>query len=606
MLRSRLSFGAIVAALRHPLCVLAVLTATSSFPAAAAVVAYATTITLKDLADDSLADTLNASSRLVALEAKPPPTDAALRRRAEEDLPRLQGVMAAAGYWQATVEDTVTPGPRRTDVTVTIVPGPLFHLAQVAFHDPSGAPAPLLDTLGPAGLGLTLGDPARSAPVADADARILDAYGRAGFPFAKVSDRRVTVDVADHTMSVAYTVDPGPAARFGPVTVTGLVATERGFVDRRIRWQEGKPYDVSEVEATRQDLVASGLFSSVHVAGTDHVDGDGTLAMTVAVAEAPFHTVGAGVGYNTNFGLGGRATWEDRNLFGSGDDLKLWAGAAQRQLGLAASFREPDIGLTGQDLLTTTELLRETTDAYDSRRLRVYVGLDERQFLPVTFGGGLLLDRAYLTTDEPGRDEHYLLLGVPLYARRDTTTNLLDPISGTRLQLTVTPYHGLSDSTLNFVSARLEGSLYQPLFNSARTILAGRAAVGSIVGADLSAVPLDLRFVAGGAGSVRGYGYQLAGPLDGYYKPVGGRSLVDLGLEFRYRFTDSFGIVPFVEGANVYPTTLPDRTRLFYAGGIGLRYYTSIGPVRIDLAVPFDKRQTDSPVQFYISLGQAF
>jgi translocation and assembly module TamA len=137
-------------------------------------------------------------------------------------------------------------------------------------------------------------------------------------------------------------------------------------------------------------------------------------------------------------------------------------------------------------------------------------------------------------------------------------------------------------------------------------VLAGFGAFGSIFGASRDEVPADKRLYAGGAGSVRGYAYQRAGPLGPADVPLGGISSLELGLEFRYRITDTLGIAPFVEGGNVYPHSLPDSLKLLYGGGIGLRYYTLIGPIRVDLATPFERRPGDAAIQFYISIGQAF
>jgi translocation and assembly module TamA len=190
--------------------------------------------------------------------------------------------------------------------------------------------------------------------------------------------------------------------------------------------------------------------------------------------------------------------------------------------------------------------------------------------------------------------------------RRDTTDDLLDPTIGGRQTLTVTPYHAIAGPTLDFVSSRLELRHYQRLNDTGRLVLAGWGALGSIVGASLDNIPADKRLYAGGAGSVRGYAYQHAGPLFPSGVPVGGISSLELGLELRYRITNTIGIVPFVEGGNVYPESLPDNSSLYWGAGLGLRYYTLVGPVRLDLATPFDHRPGDTPIQVYISIGQAF
>jgi translocation and assembly module TamA len=587
---------------------LALVAATS----AAADVPYDVEIKLDGLDDDKLLGSLKDTSQLVALRKKKvPETEAALRRRIDDDEQRLVGVMQAAGYWQATVDDKIDKDKSPAEVTVTVKPGPLFHLATIAFQLPSGARAELVGKLGAEALGVKPGDPAKSAPVAAVDQRIIDAYGHQGQPFAKIVDRHAVIDVATATMNVTYTVEPGPSARFGKLIVDGLKSLNRSVVDRRISWHEGDIFDTRAVEKARQSLVASGLFSAVEIKHPDAPEADGAVPLTFELTEAPHHSVGAGVGYNTNYRAGVRGFWEDRNLLGSAEALRLSAGVAQRQIGGAANFRRPDLEWNGFDFVSNVELLRQETDAYNSRRAAFYAGGEARMFQPYVFGGGLLVEGAKLTTDEPGRDEDYLLLGLPLYGRRDTTDNLLDPTKGSRLSLTVTPYHSLMNSGVggtgaNFVSSRVQGSLYQQLGPTDRWILAGYGALGSIIGTELDDVPLDKRLYAGGAGSVRGFGYQLAGPLDSYDKPTGGRSSLEFGGEVRYRFTETFGIVPFFDAGDVYPTALPESTRLFYSAGIGLRYYTAIGPVRVDVAAPLNKRATDGPVQFYVSLGQAF
>jgi translocation and assembly module TamA len=414
----------------------------------------------------------------------------------------------------------------------------------------------------------------------------------------------VVVDVATKTMSATYTIAPGAEARFGATTITGLKRVDRDFITRRIAWAEGAPYDERRVEATRQDLVHSGLFSGVLIGHAEAPAPDGTVAMTVMLIEGPPRSVGAGVGYNTTIGLGARAFWEHRNLFGEGEDLRLSAGAAQKQVGVAANFRKPDFLVRRQDLVTDAELLHETTDAYKSRRERAYVGLEEHMLPPYTLGGGVSLERAYLT--ETSRDENYLLLGTPLFARRDTTDDLLDPTIGTRTTLSATPYHGLVGRSLDFLMMRVEGRTYHRVGDSDKYVLAAYGALGSIVGASLEGLPADKRLYAGGAGSVRGYGYQRAGPVDASNVPVGGRSSLEFGGEFRWRVTETIGLVPFFDAGNVYDTNLPRNASLFYSAGLGLRYYTAIGPIRLDLAFPIEKRASDSAFQVYISVGQAF
>ena len=155
----------------------------------------------------------------------------------------------------------------------------------------------------------------------------------------------------------------------------------------------------------------------------------------------------------------------------------------------------------------------------------------------------------------------------------------------------------------NLVSA----STYWKVDAAGRAILAGRVALGSLDGAPLDPLPADQRIYVGGGGTIRPYGYQMAGALAPNNDPIGGKSSLVLNFESRIKVTDTIGVVPFVDAGSYYESSVPQLDqRLFYGVGLGLRYYTPFGPLRLDLATPLYKRSADSWVQVYVSLGEAF
>ena len=137
-------------------------------------------------------------------------------------------------------------------------------------------------------------------------------------------------------------------------------------------------------------------------------------------------------------------------------------------------------------------------------------------------------------------------------------------------------------------------------------ILAGRVSAGTIVGADLFDIPPQRRFYVGGGGTLRGYNYQSASPRDARGNIIGGRSFFTASAEARIKVTDTVGIVPFVDMGSAFRSEVPDLGDLRYAVGLGLRYYTGIGPVRFDVAVPLNPQKGDGDYGIYLSLGQAF
>jgi translocation and assembly module TamA len=561
--------------------------------------------------DSDLAGLLDKVSELKTLEDRPPASEEALRRRADRDLGRLADAAHSLGYWDAQFSYDLDTETDPAKVTVKAEPGPLYHVGSVEVLGPDAHPLPIP---GERKLPLQPGDPARTAPVVATETALLTALGNNGHPFAKVENRRVEIDRSEQSMNVTYTVDPGPVKRFGRVAIEGLERLDPAYVEGRIRWQSGAVYDASKVDETRRALIESGLFSTVRITPTADPDDPMDVRMTIDATERLHRTVGAGLAYNTSQGPAARAFWENRNLFGNAERLRIAVEGGQQIAGFRANFRRPDFLVIDQDFLATAEIANDTPVAYHSRRAIVSAGIERRFGAALTGGIALQATKANVvqlanvnSITAAQRTQHYSLVGIPAYLKLDESDNLLNPTRGYRAQLAVTPSHTFTSPSLNFISNLISGSTYWPLGADERAILAGRMALGSLDGAPLFELPADQRIYAGGGGSIRPYGYQLAGPLDAGNKPIGGKSSLVLNLEARIKITENIGIVPFVDAGSYYESPVPQPGRtLLYGVGLGLRYYTAFGPLRLDLATPLHKRNADSPIQVYISLGQAF
>lgn len=554
--------------------------------------------------DSAVQADLHDVSQLVSLEDHPPLSENALRQRAEADKDRLEQALNAGGYWSARVAIPIDFSRRPAAVTIKVTAGPLYHLAHIAFLRPDGRPDPFLERREPDVFGLKPGGTAGSADILGAEPRIVAEYGLWGRPFAKVTGRRVVVDDGTRSVDVTYTVEPGHEAAFGPVSIQGLRHLDPAYVENRIAWQRGAPYASTAIEETRKALLDKGLFSQIRITPIDQPGADRQIPITIALTERARHSVGIGASYNTSLGFGTRAYWENRNLFGGAENLRVTGDFAESRLGLLAEFRNPDFLARNQDFVVTAELASDAPPAYTSRRERLFIGI-ERQAGWLLFGGGPQVEHAIARELARSLSFHDTLAGLPLYFRYDSTNDLLNPTAGDRAAATVAPDHGIAGKPLDFVSARLSGSHYETL--GERVVLAGLLALGSVAGVARDALPVDKRLFAGGGGSLRGYGYQMAGPLGPGNKPLGGRSSIELSAELRIRLTDTVGIVPFIDAGNVYEKPLPDPGRkILYDAGIGARYYTAIGPVRLDVATPLSRRAGDGSFQIYVSLGQAF
>lgn len=565
--------------------------------------------------DSDLADLLDEVSELKILEDdRRPASEEALRRRAERDLDRLEEAAHSLGYWSAQFAYEINAADDPVKVTVAADPGPLYRVSSIDILGPAGKPLAVpLDPDAPP-LPLKPADPARTEPVVATENALLAALGHAGYPFAKKADRRVVVDHGTQTMAITYRLDPGPRMRFGGAAIGGLERLDPGYVERRIQWRPGEQYDNRKVDETRRLLIESGLFSTVKITPAGDPADPGQARMEIEAVERARRTIGAGLAYNTSEGAGARVFWENRNLFGGAEYLRLALDVGQQKNAVSANFRRPDWLATDQDLLATAEVADETPAAYHSRHARLSAGI-ERRFRPdLTLGAALSIETANVKQEAnlgaltaAQRSQRYSLVGVPLYLKLDRSDDLLNPTRGWRGQISLVPYQSFSGPDLTFASGRIAASTYRRLGDSDRYVIAAFAAVSSIEGATLAGLPADKRIYAGGGGSVRAYGYQMAGPLDVNNNPIGGKSSIEVSLEARIKITETIGIVPFVDAGSFYRSSVPQLGhQLFWGPGLGFRYYTSFGPVRLDVATPFRRRTADSPIQLYVSLGQAF
>lgn len=556
--------------------------------------------------EGDLAEQVREASILVRLRDRPPGSMVALRRRAQADEERVMDVLRSNGFYAGEVEITLAETARPVPVTIAVSLGKPFVLG--AFRVSSARPDPDATPLvvGLESLGLELGRRAIAREVVEAERRLLLELARRGYPLARIVDRKAVADFATHRLAVDVSVDTGPFARFGRVEVAGLEDVAEAYVQRRLPWEQGDSFDSRDMEQARQELVATGLFSSVRLSTGEAVEAGGLLPIRIELRERPHRSIGGGVRYSTSQGPGVALFWEHRNLYGENEFFRVSAEYDSTVSAFNTTFRNPDFGGKDQDLVLSSRLREESTEAFDSTALSASAVMQWRLTETWRASAGLAAERS--RQEEAGMRRNFTLVSVPGQLYHDSTDDLLDPTRGGRLQLDVEPVLEALGSSLNFVRTELADSVYFQAFEEPRVILAGWARLGAIFGAQRQELPADRRFYAGGGGSVRGYGFQLAGPVNAEGDPIGGKSLLAFGGEVRYRPTETIGIVGFLEGGNVYRDQLPSLAEdLFWGAGLGFRYFTPIGPVRGDIAIPLRRRDdVDDPFQIYLSFGQAF
>jgi translocation and assembly module TamA len=191
-------------------------------------------------------------------------------------------------------------------------------------------------------------------------------------------------------------------------------------------------------------------------------------------------------------------------------------------------------------------------------------------------------------------------------ARYDSTNSQFDPTEGIRASAGVTPTESFGGRSATFFVMQASGSTYVDVSGGGRSVLALRGLVGKIAGAGVFNLPPDQRFYAGGSATVRGYRYQSVGPQFPDGNPTGGTAISAGTIEFRQRIFDSYGVVGFIDAGQVTDNGAPFTGTWRVGAGVGFRYYTSIGPIRADFAVPLNKQPGGDRFELYLGLGQAF
>jgi translocation and assembly module TamA len=401
----------------------------------------------------------------------------------------------------------------------------------------------------------------------------------------------------------------------GRVRFSGTEKVDTTYLQKRVPFEQGDSYAPAKVNALRDRLTALGVFNSVRITPAKALDANGELPIDVELTDRPAHTIGFGASYETQLGFAVNGYWMHRNLFGEAESLKISAevnhigqGAIPQDLGYGfkIDFRKPDWLMKQQDAVVNAAAVNEIFDAYQRKAITLLLGID--QILDPQWRFRIGVSGEVSQIQRYGIWGYYSLIGLPGQVIYNGANSDVDPTEGYRITFNATPYADLTHSGDMFAILKLVGTAYIDVSGDGRSVLAGRAAFGSIPGGTNANIPFDKLFYAGGGGSVRGFAYQSAGPRDAFNNPLGGASLVEGSIEFRQRIGESWGAVLFVDAGSAYTDTLPNFSQFAprIGAGAGVRYYTGFGPARLDVGFPLNRRDGDAAFGVYVSIGQAF
>lgn len=537
-----------------------------------------------------------------SLTDRPPRTELQLRRRAQRDVPVFKQILKNQGFYDVSVSHTFIKGERRSTLRFDMDAGEPYHFRDIRVHSSD----PEVEMPDGDLLGLKSGEVALAERMLQANEILLRHLRGRGHAFAEITSREVKVVHPDRAVDVTFAVRPGSVFRFGDSTISGLESVEKSFVQRKIPWEHGETFDGRALEQARRRFTSADLFGTIRVRHAEEAEEEGLLPIRVELSERPHRSMSLGMGYGNDQGWRAQAGWEHRNILNRGERLTLETGVSEVGQGNELIFRRPDVRRVDQNLTLSIKQSVEETRAFRTNNVGSLARVDRsiRRNRVVSAGVGM----RYASVETSEDDQVFNLLYLPLSLSQDRSDDPLDPRRGSRHTLQLAPYWDTLNTETFFVKTGLSYATYHSVSQRYQLDWAGRISLASALGASRSRIPADERYYAGGGGSVRGYRFQTVGPLeDG--TPIGGRSQFLISQELRWRWTESFGVVGFVDGGVVTEeATFDSRVDAMRWGtGLGVRYYTPVGPLRLDVAVPIDRRSDiDAPWQFYISLGQAF
>lgn len=568
-------------------------------------------------APEAFADRLRSASLVITTAAQEQATAQDLLAAAQADYGRLIGVLYAEGYYGGVIqirvngEEAASIPPLRAPTEIKQIDINVERRAAFTFSTARVTPLPpktkLSEDFAP-------GQLAKGELIGEATRAGISAWRASGHAKALVADQSVVADHATSTLAADIALEPGPRLRFGTLRISEEGDPSRVRPSRILAiagLPKGRVFSPEELESSATRLRRSGAFRSVVMTEADTPNADGTLDITTRVTDAERRRVGAGAELASLEGLTFSGFWLHRNLWGGAERLRIDAliggiggdsGGEDYRLGARydrpATF-SPDTGLF-------LEARIEGNDEPDYRESKIEIGggLSHVFSDDLRAETGIAYRYSDISDDLGSRKLQHLLL--PSSATWDRRNDPLDATSGFFLEVTLTPFVGLDQESGDGARIYADGRHYLSFGSEDRFTLAGRAQIGSVAGATVDEIPADMLFYSGGAGTVRGQGYQSLGVDIAPGVTVGGRAFAGFSGELRAKVTDKFQAVAFADTGFVGEDALGTGTGRWHSGaGIGARYFTPVGPIRVDVGTPLGDNAGED-FEIYIGIGQAF
>lgn len=420
-------------------------------------------------------------------------------------------------------------------------------------------------------------------------------------------DYQAIIATEEKQAELIFNVMDSPQVRYGEVSWRGLTTVKDSVIEKQLRLEKNTCFKRTELDQQRVEFLKTNLLANVQQQLT--LDKEKHLVnIRYQFTEAQHKTVKAGIAMVTDEGVELSGSWENRNMFGSGERLTVDAAVSPKSKKIKSELEFPQFYSEKNNLLLNAEIEDLELEAYDSRGISL--GAHLRRVLTERSYGQAGVKYKHTELTRQNISEKFDIVSFPLSYVIDTTKNPLDPRNGAKAKWLLEHFTPLNSNSTDFTKFEFSVSGYKTAKQLLwQPTLAVKLASGLISSVDNPEIlPANELYYVGGGGSVRGYPYQTLGPLYEDNKPAGGLSFAEASLEGRFHLNDQWGFVVFTEGGSAFSENTPAfDSRWKWAVGMGARYYTGFAPMRVDLAFPLSKRAgIDDSFQLYISIGEAF
>jgi translocation and assembly module TamA len=568
--------------------------------------------------DDGLRDRVSAASLLMQEPPEGGRSAQDILAAARADYARLTAALYDSGHFSPVVRirldgreaAQISPFSVPNSVAhveIQIEPGPEYTFGAAEIGPLAGNSDPIPE--------FQPGAPASTAALRDATTGAITGWRERGYATADVAGQQITARHREAELDARITLDPGPIITFGDLIPEGYDRMRPERIVEIAGLPSGLTYSPAELARAEERLRDTGVFSAVALGETDP-DASDVMDIRAVVSESPLRRFGFGAEITTDEGASLTAYWLHRNLFGGGERLRFDAsitGIGQQEISVdtvegidlqfSARYSRPATFTPDTTAYIETEFSRLQEPGYTTTGVGVEMGVehvfDER--LEGSIGLGLL----GLRIDGPFGDFDIGYVLLPSELRWDNRDDPLDPAGGVFVAATATPFLSTQGGAGGRLTLDARG--YLGFGSEDRTRLAARVQLGSVVGDEIDDIPPDFLFYSGGSGTVRGQEYQSLGATYGTIE-AGGRGFAALSAEVRQDIGDTnFGLVAFADmGLVASDAAFQDESDWHAGAGLGVRYSTPFGPIRVDLATPVRGGGVGEDVFLYIGIGQAF